>query len=314
LLDTLMALGIVARETLVTVLSFQLRVPVVDLKSTQVDPEAVGLIPEDFARQHRILPIGFDPDGSLRIATLMPNDFQLSTQLSSMTGHQTKFALALSGNLDELISRTYATAPVQPAPQPAPSTNGGPRQVVPVRTDALPQATGAGVLGSDIGQMPAAQAVEMVTLQAVKRRASDIHMVPTSDSSKVLFRIDGALQNVVMVPLTLHESMVSRIKVLAEMDISEQRRSQDGSFSPVRREDRRLPCRHHRHDLGRDDGRAYLGPVGRPSQPGGRRSGIHSVAHMASASVAALRHASGVGAYRLGQDHHALRRAGRADP
>ena len=104
LLDTLMALGIVARETLVTVLSFQLRVPVVDLKSTQVDPEAVGLIPEDFARQHRILPIGFDPDSSLRIATLMPNDFQLSTQLSSMTGHQTKFALALSGNLDELIS------------------------------------------------------------------------------------------------------------------------------------------------------------------------------------------------------------------
>ena len=104
LLDTLISLGIVARETLVTVLSFQLRVPVVDLRNAQVDPEAVSLVPEDFAREHAILPIGFDADGSLRIATLMPNDFQLSTQLSSITGRQTKFALALSGNLGHVPS------------------------------------------------------------------------------------------------------------------------------------------------------------------------------------------------------------------
>ena len=69
LLDTLVSLGIVARETLMTVLSFQLRIPVVDLKSVQVDPEAVALVPEDFARQHNILPTGFEADGSLRIAT-----------------------------------------------------------------------------------------------------------------------------------------------------------------------------------------------------------------------------------------------------
>ena len=89
LLDTLMSLGVVARETLVTVLSFQLRIPVVDLRNAQVDPEAVKLVPEDFAREHRILPVRFDADGSLRIATLMPNDFQISTQLSSITGRQT---------------------------------------------------------------------------------------------------------------------------------------------------------------------------------------------------------------------------------
>ena len=87
------------------------------------------------------------------------------------------------------------------------------------------------MLGQDLSQLPATEAVEMVTLQAVKRRASDVHMVPTSDHSKVLFRVDGELRQVVIVPLTLHETMVSRIKVLAEMDISERRRPQDGSFS-----------------------------------------------------------------------------------
>ena len=88
-----------------------------------------------------------------------------------------------------------------------------------------------GMLGQDVSQLPAIQAVEMVTLQAVKRRASDVHLVPTSDSSNVLFRLDGALQEAVVLPLRLHESMVARIKVLAEMDISETRRPQDGSFS-----------------------------------------------------------------------------------
>ena len=113
LFDTMISLGLVARETLVTVLSFQLRIPIVDLKTTNIDAEAVRLVPESFARDHHILPVGFDADGSLRIATLMPNDFQLSVQLSVVTGRQIKFALALSGDLDDVIDRTYFD--IQPA-------------------------------------------------------------------------------------------------------------------------------------------------------------------------------------------------------
>ena len=86
-------------------------------------------------------------------------------------------------------------------------------------------------LGDQMGSMPAVQAVEMVTLQAVKRHASDLHMVPQSDSSRVLFRIDGVLQQMAVLPLSLHESMISRVKVQAGLDISEMRRPQDGSFS-----------------------------------------------------------------------------------
>ena len=229
LLDTLVTIGTVARETLMTVLSFQLRIPVVDLKTVQVDMEAVKLVPEDLARQHSILPIGFEPDGSLRVATMAPNDFQLLTQLSSSTGRQTKFALALSGGLDELIDRTYASGATV-RPQAPPSQETAPQAGLAVASQEAPAGDG-GLLGQDVSQLPAIQAVEMVTLQAVKRRASDVHFVPTSDSSSVLFRLDGALQQVVSVPLRLHESMLARIKVLADMDISESRRPQDGSFS-----------------------------------------------------------------------------------
>lgn len=231
LLDVLVNQGMVARETLMTVLSFQLRIPVVDLKTVKVDPEAVRLVPEDLAREHSVLPIGFESDGSLRIATMVPNDFQFSVQLSSVTGRQTKFALALSGGLDELIDRTYISAPPPQAPRPAdgPAADGG--VVTDVAVTEAPADAAPGLLGQDVSQLPAIQAVEMVTLQAVKRHASDVHFVPTSDSSTVLFRVDGALQETVVLPLTLHESMLSRMKVLADMDISENRRPQDGSFS-----------------------------------------------------------------------------------
>ena len=231
LLDTLVSHGMLAQETLVTVLSFQLRIPVVDLRHVQVDPEAVRLVPEDYARQYGVMPTGFDTDGSLRIATRMPNDFQLSSELSSVTGRQTKFVLAIGGRLEELIDKVYSTAsPQMSAVADAPTATAEAPLAV---TDgaAATGAAAAGVLGADLSQLPAVQAVEMVTLQAVKRHASDIHMVPQSDSSRVLFRLDGFLQEMVVLPLTLHESMVSRIKVQAGMDISEDRRPQDGSFS-----------------------------------------------------------------------------------
>lgn len=232
LLDVVLAQGMVARETLTTVLSFQLRIPIVDLRHVQVDPQAVRLMPEDYAQKHRVLPVGFDSDGSLRVATATPHDFQLSSEISSITGRQTKFVLALGGELDELIGHTYASAAATaPRKEPsAPEADGG----APSRSTAItPSAVSKApeLLGNDIAQLPAVQAVEMVTLQALKRQASDIHLVPTSDSSKVLFRLDGALQHAIALPMSLHESMISRIKVLANMDISEKRRPQDGSFS-----------------------------------------------------------------------------------
>ena len=171
----------------------------------QVDPEGVRLVREEYARQYGVLPTGFDTDGSLRVATRMPNDFQLSAELSSVTGRQTKFVLAIGGKLEDLIDKVYASAPVRPAASPGAEIEPGGAGA----TLAPLEAGTGGAFGSDMAQLPAVQAVDMITLQAVKGHASDIHMVPSSDSSKVLFRLDGELREMVVLPLTLHESMVS---------------------------------------------------------------------------------------------------------
>ena len=162
----------------------------------------------------------------------MPNDFQLSAELSSITGRQTKFVLAIGGRLEDLIDKVYASAPAARPAGPGPAADVA--QAGPTATATLAPleaGPGSGLFGQDLAQLPAVQAVDMVPLQAIKGHASDIHMVPNSDSSKVLFRLDGELREMVVLPLTLHESMVSRIKVQAGMDISENRRPQDGSFS-----------------------------------------------------------------------------------
>ena len=226
LIETLVLDGLVSRDTLVTMLSFKLRIPVVDLKTVHVDPEAVAEVPEDFARSQGVLPIGFEPDGSLRTATTTPNDFQLASQIATLTGRQAKFVLALSGGLDELIARTYASLPARRTDaDTAVAEDESDIKAVSQRPDAR------GILGQDVSQLPAIQAVEMVTLQAIKRGASDVHFVATSDSSRILFRLDGVLQEVAEIPIGLHDSMIARIKVLADMDITETRRPQDGSFN-----------------------------------------------------------------------------------
>ena len=227
LLDAMVANSMVALETLVTVLSLQLHVPVVDLGHVEVDPEALALIPEDYARQHRMMPIGFDTDGSLRVATLMPNDFELSSELSSVTGHQTKFVLAIGGKLEDQINLVYNSGPALAAGEaPVDEEDGGTRTIF-----ADPADEDATILDQDLINLPVMQAVDMVILQAVKTSASDIHMVPSYDSAKVLFRMDGQLREMVELPPALHKSMVSRIKEEAGMDVSQDQRPQDGGFS-----------------------------------------------------------------------------------
>jgi len=226
-----------ARETLITVLSFQFSVRAVDLRRVQIDPEAVALVPAEYARQHSVLPTGFDANGSRRIATRVPNDIRLSSQLSTITGRQAKLVLAIGGILEDLIHRAYQAAPAQGTGTHPPTHDGGDTghtvdggddvwAIAPITSGAP-----AALISRDFGRLPGTQALDMVISQAVQANASSIHLVPGDGAAKVLFRVDGQLREVVALPLTLHENMVSEVKARAGMDISDDRRPQDGGVS-----------------------------------------------------------------------------------
>lgn len=230
--------GWTSKDTLTTVLSFHLKVPVADPRQVQVDAEAVRLVPEHLAQEVNVLPLSVDRDGTLRVLMEDPGDFDTINKLSTATGRQIKAVLPIGEGLDELIKRNYsAGSGLSEAIDVA--TRGG----VPSRREAQPErdyesmngngAAGPGGLltARNLSQTPVSQAVDMITLQAVKIEASDVHFRPGQDSSKVLYRVDGVLHEGPVVPLTLHEGMVSRVKVMANMDITETRRPQDGHFT-----------------------------------------------------------------------------------
>ncbi len=224
LTDVLQEQGLISREVLATALSFHFKVPIVNLRQIEIDPKVLALIPEEFAREHEVLPVALGAGGELQLAMESPNDFELINTVSAMTRKTVRPVLPLDTKVVDMFDAVYK--PTSQVAQQLDKTLQTVRGATPGGIIARPAVELEGVRNA-----PIVQAVEMITVQAVKSRASDIHLVPTADSSKVLYRIDGVLHNVHTVPLGIHQNMVSRIKVMANMDISERRRPQDGSFT-----------------------------------------------------------------------------------
>ncbi|MBI2851823.1 MAG: type II/IV secretion system protein [Chloroflexi bacterium] len=224
LTDILIEQRLISREVLTTALSFQFKVPVINLKGLEIKPDVLKLVSEEFARQREVLPVAVSNGGELQVAMENPNDFEAINTLSAMTRRTIRPVLPLDARVKDMVEVIYTPAsrvsqqlaetlesvaePITPAP--------------PARSVAITE---------DVTHAPVVRAVDMIALQAVKSRASDIHLVPTIDSAKVLYRVDGVLHQVHTLPLEIHQNMVSRIKVMAKMDITEKRRPQDGSFS-----------------------------------------------------------------------------------
>ncbi len=217
--DILIEQRLVSHETLATVLSFQLNVPAVDLKQVQVQASALALIPEEVAREHNILPLSVDGD-TLTVAMEDPDNLQLIDTLAVLTKKRIKPIIPLSGGIREAVDTQYKLT----------------TQIEKEIRQLLTTARGRGVAEPTltleaISHAPIVRAVEMLLTQGVKDRASDIHIVPQEEEVQVRYRVDGVLHNAVSLPQEVHSALLTRIKVMSNMNIAERRRAQDGQFS-----------------------------------------------------------------------------------
>ncbi|MFC1944181.1 GspE/PulE family protein [Chloroflexota bacterium] len=218
--EVLVEMGMLAPETVAAVLSFQLNVPVIDLKRYRIQPEAISLVPEHIARQHKVLPLSVDDDG-LRLVMDDPQDIQLIDTLSALTGRTVKPVLPLYGGIEEVIESGY----------------GHTGRIVREESRGGQTAPSAGAAAEpllepdEVGQASVVRAADMIITRAVRDRASDIHIVPSRDALKVFSRIDGTLHEAVTLPLGAHAALLSRLKELAGMNTAERRRPQDGQFT-----------------------------------------------------------------------------------
>ena len=237
--EALVSKGHISEETYSTFLSIHTRVPLVDLKQVAVSEEAVRLVPEDVARKYNVLPLVIEGD-SLRVAMDNPQDLDAVNTLTTVTGYRVKPRLPTQGSVESLLGQYYRSAPqmeqrlesILGGAQPAAAPQSQPQPTPARATITAPTPTPEPTLAADdVARAPVVQALDMIIGQAVRERASDIHIEPREDGVQIRFRVDGALHTAASLPKGVQSSLTSRVKVLSGMDIAERRKPQDGHFS-----------------------------------------------------------------------------------
>jgi type IV pilus assembly protein PilB len=190
-----------------------------DLRREDLDPGALASISEDVARQYRAIPVRFDGD-VLLVAVVEPSD-EIRQHLARVAGRDVRLMVASLSDIIWAIDRNYqAIGNVEALVKIFESVEGARRLAI-----------GASTVEQLDGDEPIVQAVDSILTQAVRDRASDVHIVPASEYVRVRFRIDGVLKDMIQLPVAMGAGVVSRIKVLANMNIVERRRPQDGQLT-----------------------------------------------------------------------------------
>jgi general secretion pathway protein E len=210
--------GIVGSDDVAMLLSIQLGVPVIDLGRHQIEPNAMRLIPASMARKHNAIPLD-TVAGALVMVMADPEDEEAIKAFGEESGMTIEPTIASLDEIREAIDRNYkATSEI--------AEEIG-------RMDLEVKVSEGPVSADMLAQTPVVRAVELLLSQAVRDRASDIHIEPQPGRLRVRFRVDGVLHEVMDLPRSIHPLLVSRIKILSDMNIAERRRPQDGQFTTV---------------------------------------------------------------------------------
>ncbi len=179
-------------------------------------PEALLLIPEAMARKHNVIPLMIS-DHTLWVAMANPSDIIAIEALAAKSQMRIEIQSATAEEIQEAIDfnyKAYDEIEKKISSIPAPIQTASEK----IRLDS-------------VTDTPIAQALTLIIDEAVKARASDIHLQPQEDWLRVRYRIDGTLHDTIALPVSTTTPLISRIKVLANMNIAEHNRPQDGHFS-----------------------------------------------------------------------------------
>src|SRR5512138_3142863 len=214
--------GSIQEAELTGFLSKQYGVPAIDLKTFDIDEEVLKLIPKATAEKHQIIPVN-RAGSSLIVAMSDPSNIFAIDDIKFLTGYNVEVVVASEQAIREAIERYYA--------EKAPSiddvmSNFDDSEVA--LAEAEEDDKNVVDLERSAGDAPVVKLVNMILLDAIKKKASDIHVEPYEKDFRVRFRIDGVLYEVMRPPQKMKNAIISRLKIMSSLDISERRLPQDG--------------------------------------------------------------------------------------
>jgi len=213
--------NVVSEEVLAQARATFYKVPYVKLAEVGVYPEALSLIPESAARLHGVLPFSVNKqDHTLSVAMRNPLDVTTVNFMEQKTGMRVISYFAAQSEIERFIAEHYAqnlSSEVSMAVE----------QTQEIQKKQLDYSE---LSGKTIREAPVTKIVQTILLYSLKTRASDVHIEPQDDKTRVRYRIDGILQEKLILPKSVHNAVVSRIKILSGLKIDERRLPQDGRF------------------------------------------------------------------------------------
>ncbi|MGQ0649249.1 MAG: GspE/PulE family protein [Gemmatimonadaceae bacterium] len=220
----LVKLGILQEVELTKYIARNSRMPAVDLSKFEVDPRIIKLVPSELASKHLVLPLKRD-GRTLTVAVADPTNLGILEDLKFITRYDIFPVLAGEFTLRNVIDKQYdqGDAAMQTLLQDITGLDGD-IEVVEDREEDV----SAAALAAAVDDAPVVKLINAILTDAVKRGASDIHFECFEHELRVRYRIDGALQEVMKPPLKLKAALISRFKIMAQLNIAERRVPQDG--------------------------------------------------------------------------------------
>ena len=220
--DEVLRLGYAPADKVMQALAKAFRLKVVDLTGMIVPQEVVELLPESVARENTIFPLE-EVGSALRLATSDPTDIDTQEKLRFILNRDVEMALAPRQQIIEAINRHYGLSDGESADSMLQEFTD---TAIDFTETAIEQAAAAA--GEENSDAPVVKLISLIITEAVQLRASDIHIEPFENRVRIRYRIDGRLVERDNPPRRLLGAMLSRIKILAKLDIAERRRPQDG--------------------------------------------------------------------------------------
>lgn len=207
---------IVSEQEIIQVLEFQLGIPHMDINKFFINPETTKLIDEKLARRHNIIPIS-KSGNIITLAMSDPLNIFAIDDVEVSTGLQVKPVISVKKDIENAIDNYYENETAKKALEEF-KENYEVEDIDDLDQDIL----------DDINNAPVVKLVNSIVKQAMKMKASDIHIEPFEHNVRVRFRIDGDLEEIMTPAKAMHSAIITRIKIMAKMDIVEKRVPQDG--------------------------------------------------------------------------------------
>ena len=230
LTETLARLGLATEAKIVRVLGEHLKVQAIDLREMNLAPGIVKFLPQSFCEKNRLIPVALDKR-HITVAMADPSDMPMCDNLEFMTGLKVKPLVAGSGEILRQLKAAYGESREDKFAGADEVSEIEPLEEIDIIIEEEEADLNIQELIGSSEVPPIIRIVNAVISEAIRYRASDIHIEPKTKYSVVRYRIDGILHSKIKIPPELHNSTVSRIKILARMDISERRRPQDGRIT-----------------------------------------------------------------------------------